>query len=113
MAKHPPDPDNPGWVLGWAVYRLKPWALAGFYPSEEAAYDGVIGKKGFKVAYGSHRLGSDDFIGKSEPPPKSKKLPRKLPEDPVSRAVHIMREATGQTKDSDAPKGTGKPKRKS
>ena len=28
-------------------------------------------------------------------PPKSKKLPRKLPEDPVSRAVAIMREATG------------------
>ena len=27
--------------------------------------------------------------------PKSKKLPRKLPEDPVSRAVAIMREATG------------------
>lgn len=29
-------------------------------------------------------------------PPKSKKLPRKLPDDPVSRAVHIMREATGE-----------------
>ncbi len=28
--------------------------------------------------------------------PKSKKLPRKLPEDPVSRAVAIMREATGE-----------------
>ena len=26
--------------------------------------------------------------------PKSKKLPRKLPDDPVSRAVQIMREAT-------------------
>jgi hypothetical protein len=32
---------------------------------------------------------------KAPQPPKSKKLPRKLPEDPVSRAVHIMREATG------------------
>lgn len=28
--------------------------------------------------------------------PKSKKLPRKLPEDPVSRAVAIMRDATGE-----------------
>ena len=32
-------------------------------------------------------------------PPKSKKLPRKLPDDPVSRAVAIMREATGQDGD--------------
>lgn len=28
--------------------------------------------------------------------PKSKKLPRKLPEDSISRAVQIMREATGE-----------------
>ena len=28
--------------------------------------------------------------------PVSKKLPRKLPDDPVSRAVAIMREATGE-----------------
>jgi hypothetical protein len=38
-------------------------------------------------------------------PPKSKKLPRKLPEDSASRAVHIMREATGDT-----PKPQTKPK---
>jgi hypothetical protein len=41
---------------------------------------------------------------KAPQPPKSKKLPRKLPEDPVSRAVHIMREATGQ---GDERKPTG------
>jgi hypothetical protein len=29
-------------------------------------------------------------------PPKSTKLPRKLPEDPIARGVAIMREATGQ-----------------
>jgi hypothetical protein len=34
--------------------------------------------------------------GKKAPPPKSKKLPRKLPEDSISRAVAIMREATGE-----------------
>jgi hypothetical protein len=28
--------------------------------------------------------------------PKSKKLPRKLPEDPIARGVAIMREATGE-----------------
>jgi len=29
--------------------------------------------------------------------PKSTKLPRKLPDDPIARGVAIMREATGQT----------------
>jgi hypothetical protein len=29
-------------------------------------------------------------------PPKSTKLPRKLPEDPIARGVAIMREATGE-----------------
>lgn len=33
---------------------------------------------------------------KGKNPPKSTKLPRKLPDDPVSRAVQIMREATGE-----------------
>jgi hypothetical protein len=31
-------------------------------------------------------------------PPKSKKLPRKLPDDPIARGVAIMREATGESK---------------
>jgi hypothetical protein len=29
-------------------------------------------------------------------PPKSTKLPRNLPEDPIARGVAIMREATGE-----------------
>jgi hypothetical protein len=29
-------------------------------------------------------------------PPKSTKLPRKLPDDPIARGVAIMREATGE-----------------
>ena len=33
---------------------------------------------------------------KAPTPPKSTKMPRKLPDDPVSRAVQIMREATGE-----------------
>ena len=46
---------------------------------------------------------------KRKPPtaPKSTKLPRKLPDDPIARGVAIMREATGQT---DKPKPS-KPKR--
>ena len=34
---------------------------------------------------------------KKPAPPKSTKLPRKLPDDPIARGVAIMREATGQT----------------
>jgi hypothetical protein len=33
---------------------------------------------------------------KAPKPPKSTKLPRKLPEDPIARGVAIMREATGE-----------------
>jgi len=44
---------------------------------------------------------------------KSKKLPRKLPEDPVSRAVSIMRTATKQDQIGDtADKITRAPKKK-
>jgi len=38
-------------------------------------------------------------------PPKSTKLPRKLPDDPIARGVAIMREAT------EKPKTTKKPPR--
>lgn len=43
--------------------------------------------------------------------PKSKKLPRKLPEDPVSRAVSIMRTATKQEVGDTADKITRAPKK--
>jgi len=45
-------------------------------------------------------------------PPKSKKLPRNLPEDPVSSAVHIMREATNQDVGDIADKITRAPKKR-
>jgi hypothetical protein len=49
---------------------------------------------------------------KAPQPPKSKKLPRKLPEDPVSRAVSIMRTATKQDAVGDvADKVTRAPKK--
>jgi len=43
-------------------------------------------------------------------PPKSKKLPRKLPENPVSQAVPIIREATNQEVGDEADKVTRTPK---
>jgi hypothetical protein len=48
---------------------------------------------------------------KAPQPPKSKKLLRKLPEDPVSRAVHIMRQATKQEVGDVADKITRAPKK--
>jgi len=42
---------------------------------------------------------------KAPQPPKSKKLPRKLPDDPIARGVAIMREATEKTAQAaNAPK---------
>jgi hypothetical protein len=45
-------------------------------------------------------------------PPKSTKLPRTLLEDPVSRAVSIMRTATKQDVGDTADKITRAPKKK-
>jgi hypothetical protein len=44
--------------------------------------------------------------------PKSKKRPRKLPEDSISRAVQIMREATNQQVGDTADKITRAPKKR-
>ncbi|HGH4716809.1 TPA: hypothetical protein ACJIW5_001833 [Enterobacter hormaechei] len=57
------DPDNNGWVLGWGVVRTSPWHLVGVYATMDvaetkAAEMGV----GYDAAYGSHRVGSDDFV---------------------------------------------------
>lgn len=57
------DPDNNGWVLGWGVVRTSPWQLVGVYATKDvaetkAAELGV----GYDAAYGSHRVGSDDFV---------------------------------------------------
>jgi hypothetical protein len=38
----------------------------------------------------------DELMSDAPHTPKSTKLPRKLPDDPIARGVAIMREATGQ-----------------
>ncbi|MBC3375806.1 hypothetical protein HU762_17790 [Pseudomonas sp. SWRI92] len=73
LAKNlPADPDNKGWVLGWAVLRDEPgssWHFTDIYAdkstaeAEAARLDG-----GYVVEYGSHRLGSDDFVSGLTPP---------------------------------------------
>lgn len=57
------DPDNQGWVLGQAVVRDKPWHLVGIYATEDGAKSKRSELNGeYEVRYGSHRLGSDDFM---------------------------------------------------
>jgi hypothetical protein len=68
-AELPEDPSNRGWVKGWGVYRLDPWHLFGVCPTREAA-EAMKSDAGdeYVAAYGSHRLGSNDFIeGYSDP----------------------------------------------
>ncbi len=58
-----PDPVNIGMVLGWGVVRNNPWHLAGVYTAKESAEAEAL-KLGnqYEIHYGSHRLGSDDFV---------------------------------------------------
>ncbi|WP_110875927.1 hypothetical protein [Franconibacter helveticus] len=57
------DPDNKGWVMGWGVVRSEPWHLVGVYATKDVAETkaGTLGED-YKARYGSHRLGSDDFV---------------------------------------------------
>jgi hypothetical protein len=65
----PADPDNDGSVLGWAVVRTAPWELIGIYATKEVAEIEVDHRgSGYLVEYGSHRLGTDEFIGGLTPP---------------------------------------------
>ena len=57
------DADNPGWRLGFGVFRPSPWHLAHVSESKEDA-DREQFRLGndYIVAWGSHRMGSKDFI---------------------------------------------------
>lgn len=57
------DPFNKESVMGWGVVRCYPWHLVGIYSSEEKAR-WVSEQLGidYEVVYGSHVLGSHNFI---------------------------------------------------
>jgi len=58
------DSDNPGMVKGWGVYRQEPWHLAGVFSTAEEAEAVRLEKgDGYKASFGSHRPGTDDFVG--------------------------------------------------
>lgn len=62
----PADPLNRGWVTGWGVYRLAPWHLFAVCASRaEAEATKEDAGNEYVAAYGSHRVGSDDFIESS------------------------------------------------
>lgn len=57
------DPDNSGRTLGWGVYKAGPWVFKGLYGSEaEAKAAAKIAGAEYKVAYGSNRDGTEDFM---------------------------------------------------
>ncbi|MFJ3073607.1 MULTISPECIES: hypothetical protein [Pseudomonas] len=65
LAKNlPPDPDNEGWVLGWGVLRDRhPWHFVDVYADRNTAkVEAERRGEGYVVEYGSHRLGSDEFV---------------------------------------------------
>lgn len=65
LAKHlPPDPERTGWVLGWGVLRDRhPWHLVDVYADRQTAcVEADRRGEGYVVEYGSHRLGSTEFI---------------------------------------------------
>lgn len=59
----PADPENPNWVKCWACYSLEPWHLASVYKYQKDA-ESALERYGdnYQVAYGSHHLGTDEFI---------------------------------------------------
>src|SRR5207249_1749695 len=61
-------PDTqPGWVRGWGVYRSEPWRLYAVCGSKtDALAMKADAGTGFHVRYGSHCLGTDDFITSSD-----------------------------------------------
>lgn len=59
----PADPDNQGWVLGFAVVKNSPWHFGGIYAQEEMAAHVAANLGGdYEVHYGSHKQDSDDFM---------------------------------------------------
>jgi glutaredoxin len=57
------DPENEGWILGWAVYRLKPWDLYAVCPGKKTA-QALLQEAGpdYIMDFGTHELGTEDFV---------------------------------------------------
>ncbi|WP_239688936.1 hypothetical protein [Pseudomonas citronellolis] len=63
------DPDNKGSVLGWGVFRSAPWHFVGICTSKEAAEEKAAAQgPDYAAGYGSHQIGTDNFVGGLTPP---------------------------------------------
>lgn len=61
----PEDKENPGWVVGWIIYDSSKMKFHSIYGSrDQAEMHRNIEGGSFAVAYGTHKLGSDEFIFK-------------------------------------------------
>jgi serine protease Do len=57
------DADNVGNILGWGVLKANPWHLAGVHPTPECAKAQQSNLDDeYEVKWGSHKVGTDDFI---------------------------------------------------
>lgn len=74
----PADPNNPGWVVGWCIYHPETWHLYGVRGAKHEAMvmQKKVGKE-YVVEFGSHRLGTDEFVsGRSEVGHTTASVPR-------------------------------------
>ncbi|MEQ4573688.1 MAG: serine protease [Gammaproteobacteria bacterium] len=64
------DTGNPGWRLGFGVYRPDAWHLSGVVRSQDDA-ERLKAQlpPGYLIGWGSHRQGTDDFVLGSAPYP--------------------------------------------
>ncbi|WP_104961340.1 hypothetical protein ACN99C_09740 [Pseudomonas alloputida] len=65
LAKHlPPDPSREGWVIGWGVLRDRhTWHFVDVYADQKTAMAEAQRRgDGYVVEFGSHRLGTHEFI---------------------------------------------------
>ena len=71
LAKNlPADPGNEGCVLGWGVLRDRyPWHFVDVYADQTTAKAEAERRgDGYVVEFGSHSLGTDDFVCGINPP---------------------------------------------
>jgi beta-lactamase class D len=57
-----PDPQNPGWFMGWVALAHSPERFLGLFATEAEARAESDSKAGSEYFYASVRTGSDDYI---------------------------------------------------
>lgn len=59
-----PAPNNPGWILCWAIFSVDPWHLVSVHKFEDDARSKLENySDSYQVSHGSWRVGTDEFVG--------------------------------------------------